>query len=360
MKNINFTRQSGMVSIIVTMVLMIVISLLVLGFTEIAQAELRNTTDDQLSIEAYYAAETGVNDAVAVINNDIDNGRSVQNKTTCDGTHDPNYTLPGTIYPGSQVSPIPIVEYSCLLVNAEPKSLSYDVGYNSTVIPIISNATIGSLKLDWYLPNRSTPVGNCNTANPDNLPQSSAWDCNFPILRVDLVDATGNLVRGNWPNITSTMFLVPTTHNTAVTIPWQTQHGSVTSAQCLTGGNNPYCQVTISGLTEANPAYYLRVTTLYRSLSPLAISATTNVPFYNAEATIDSTGRAQDELRRILVSVDLSDANSAAIPSAALITEDSVCKQFQVSPTLFTIAPDSYMQADGGPGTSNLLCQASP
>ena len=64
------------------MVLMIVISLLVLGFTEIAQAELRNTTDDQLSIEAYYAAETGVNDAVAVINNDIDNGRSVQNKTT--------------------------------------------------------------------------------------------------------------------------------------------------------------------------------------------------------------------------------------------------------------------------------------
>jgi Tfp pilus assembly protein PilX len=56
-------KQAGMVAIMVTMILMIVISLIVVGFAQISRRNQRQALDRQLSTQAFYAAETGVNDA---------------------------------------------------------------------------------------------------------------------------------------------------------------------------------------------------------------------------------------------------------------------------------------------------------
>jgi hypothetical protein len=83
----------------------------------------------------------------------------------------------------------------------------------------------------------------------------------------------------------------------------------------------------------------------------LTITAAGNKPFSNAQATIDATGKAQDVLRRVLVAVDLTDANAYKIPSSALITEDSVCKRFGVTRNSLNVYDD--LSAGGG---GNPLC----
>src|ERR1700761_8288581 len=56
--------EQGMVSILVTMIMVIVISLIVIGFAEVSRRNQREALDNQLSTQAYYAAESGVNAAV--------------------------------------------------------------------------------------------------------------------------------------------------------------------------------------------------------------------------------------------------------------------------------------------------------
>ena len=60
-------RERGVVSIMVSIVLMAVMTLIVLGFSEIARRDQRQTLDRQLSNQAFYAAEIGVNDAQQAI-----------------------------------------------------------------------------------------------------------------------------------------------------------------------------------------------------------------------------------------------------------------------------------------------------
>ncbi|HET6924792.1 MAG TPA: pilus assembly PilX N-terminal domain-containing protein, partial [Candidatus Saccharimonadales bacterium] len=55
--------ERGMVSIMVTLVMIIVITLIVIGFAQVVRRNQRETLDRQLSTQAYYAAETGINDA---------------------------------------------------------------------------------------------------------------------------------------------------------------------------------------------------------------------------------------------------------------------------------------------------------
>jgi hypothetical protein len=99
--------------------------------------------------------------------------------------------------------------------------------------------------------------------------------------------------------------------------------------------------------------YYLRLSTLYRSNTHVVITGsdgTGAIKFIGSQAKIDSTGKAQDVLRRILVSVDLTDANDSFIPSGALASGDSICKRFSVTPGYFH--NENY---DGDAG--NNLCE---
>lgn len=123
-----------------------------------------------------------------------------------------------------------------------------------------------------------------------------------------------------------------------------TDRGKIVAAQC----DATACTAHISGLSGTK--YYMRVTTLYRANSQLVISAD-GTNFIGAEATIDSTGKAQDVLRRILVAVDLTGANVRKAPTAGLIVRDSVCKRFGVT--------NGYVGVyDGMNGGSNIpLCQ---
>lgn len=340
-------RQAGVVSIMVTMIMMIVISLLVLGFAELSRNEQRSTLDQQLSAQAYYAAESGVNDAREAMNTMVTAGQPVQSKTVCGNQG--GYTLNGVVDATHNVS------YTCVLIDTTPSTLVYNVGYTSTVMPILSSGgAFGKLTLTWKLPAGTTSgsAAGCytNAASLGQFPVASGtgqWSCDYPVVRVDLFDAKGpTFARANWNANTATMFFVPFNSSSIGNNAALADRGASVPAQC----NATTCTANITGL--GGTAYYMRVTTLYRTDSQLAISAVGGTTFTGAEATIDSTGKAQDVLRRMLVAVDLTGANAHKIPSGALIVEDSVCKRFGVTNGYFGVYDD--MSAGG---TNIPLCQ---
>src|SRR3989344_4997320 len=128
----NQSKEAGLVAIIVTMILMIVISLITIGFARLVRREQIQALDRQLSTQDFYSADVGVNNLA--VNPILDSASNTS--------------------------------YSCLLVDASHTSLVYDNvdATNATVIPLIAKAgTISSITLNWQDTTGSTSL-NCSYA----------------------------------------------------------------------------------------------------------------------------------------------------------------------------------------------------
>ncbi len=346
--------ESGMVAIFVSMIMIIVISLVVLGFAQITRRNQRTTLDNQLSTQAYYAAESGVNDALATLKAlaAANPGTSLPEKTTCADQASYNFNASGqSSLVGTDVT------YSCVLIDPTPPSLKYRLGNQSTVIPLASanaDPSISQITLTWAPEEgqESNPITDCfSAANVGDLPNATgplAWGCKFAALRMDLVNGT-TFSRAGWQANTTSNVLEPinTATNTAMLA---SSDGQVHPATCT---NTPLtCRVTITGMSANR--YFLRINAIYRTTS-LTITGKdpsgNNIEWSGSQAKIDVTGKARDVLRRIAVGVDLTDANSNATPNAAIAVADSLCKRYLVTAGYFST--DEY---DGGNG--NNLCAA--
>lgn len=357
-------HEAGVVSLMVTLVMMIVITLIVLGFAEIARNEQRSSLDDQLSTQAYYAAESGINDARGVIKQAISTNNIPQDKSTCGP--DANYTASGTVDSSHTVS------YTCLTVDTHPAALTYSIGSTSHVIPLLSaGGAFPRFDLAWTTQGNSSKCP--NSGSPNTFPSETAWvtsKCPSPVVRVDLLDANQPLSRSNWGNATATIFFVPFSSNVA-NVGTTSDKGAARGARC-TGATTAICKASICVNTSCSGSlgikYYARITTLYIETNVgLTISAG-GIQFDGAQAVIDATGKAQDVLRRVRVAVDLTDANSYAIPDGAIISADSVCKRFGVTDHSFTVfdTVNNDLKSGGGgnpfcdPAVSNPGTPSSP
>src|SRR5688572_29540682 len=128
-------KQRGMVSILVTMLLMIVISLIVLGFAQVSRRNQRQATDRQLSSQAFYAAETGINDARNLIKGALATSTTIPPKPDCTPGSGPAAAFYGSLTPALDAANN--VAYSCLMVDPAPAELVYDgITNKGTIIPV--------------------------------------------------------------------------------------------------------------------------------------------------------------------------------------------------------------------------------
>ncbi|HSW75131.1 MAG TPA: PilX N-terminal domain-containing pilus assembly protein [Candidatus Saccharimonadales bacterium] len=334
--------QRGMVSIMVTMILMIVLSLIVLGFAQISRRNQRETLDRQLSTQAFYAAESGINDAV----NAIKTAGAAQAKTSCTPAASGIYqNLNSTLDGGHNVS------YSCLLVNPTPPNLQYDnVDDTGTIVPIITadGSNISNIDIVWQS-NAANPLTGCSSSLAlGTFKPSSGWACGYGILRFDLVQASGSQTANSYQQNTMTTFSVPLTAGTN-----QVNFGANSNASVGVKCTNSNCTLRVAGLNSN--VYYMRVSTMYSKASVLTITphnaAGSTVQLTNAQAIIDATGKAQDVLRRIQVRVPYNGLSSSdQLPLNALSSTDSICKRFSVMQNWSSNSPGSVT------GT-NALCQ---
>lgn len=344
-------KQAGMVSILVTMLLMIVISLIVLGFAQISRRNQRQALDRQLSTQAFYAAETGVNDAAERVGQAIANGEVVTAKTQCNNNPGIYSTLPSATLDSANK-----VNYSCLLVNPTPQNLVYDsIGTTGTVVPLNASGPISSIVLTWQSKEDSeTPEANCPGSTTNVFTTTSTWTCGYGVLRFDLVPTSGNFTATDLQNNTMTSFIVPLRPGSGSDTPTigYVAGAANTNTRVPRVCTNTECSITISGGLGGSQ-YYMRVTSIYKDVSLQIVArdaSNNNLALSGAQAVVDSTGKAQDVLRRIQVRIPLTASSTNLLSDFALMSTEAVCKRFTVTPGTFT--SDASAVIPGGITTS--------
>lgn len=345
-------NQQGETSIIVTLIIAIVITLMVIGFSQLSNKANQQALDNTLSTAAYYAAESGINAAYIAIQSVEQQGGTVVAQTRhCTVTN----KLHDSTYSGFNVlNSANTVEYTCLLVNPAPPSLNYaplDVGI-SQVVPVFGQSQttdspdkVATITISWQADGAPTlNFGGC--PSPDTFYSERNWpqltQCAAGVLQVDIAPATG--WRTN-PTLlqkeTQTVFLYPR-HGAHAPATSSIVNGDVVAANCSRSpATTQYdCNVTLQ--TNNLSGYYLHITPIYEN-ADLSITATSpsNHPLnlYNAQALIDSTGEAKDELKRIQERVSINPVENNNASSYALQSQHSICKLLKVYPGSATGAP---------------------
>ena len=308
-------KQQGMAAIMVTMILAVVISIIVIGFAQVVRREQRNSLDNQLSTQAYYAAESGVNLAQSVLKADP----TLTDKPDCaaTGPFADKYDI------GENA------EITCLLISSKLSSLEYQkVDMHSVPMYVKADAgTVDRLYISWQASSGSSSVAGCPAA-PGSF--GSSWSCAQPLLRLDLVPDNGASDPASVANSQYTAFLYPTTSGGGLVSYAANSKNTVVAAKCTasTGALNPrICTMTIQGLGQQ--AYAARVMSIYGD-SDVTVFATdpSNVrrTLVEGQVLIDVTAKASDVLKRVQARTSLT----APIPDFGITAAGGgVCKRYQ-------------------------------
>ncbi|HEY5268086.1 MAG TPA: hypothetical protein VII94_03050 [Candidatus Saccharimonadales bacterium] len=325
---------------------MIIFGILILSFSQISNREGVNALNRDLSTQALYAAESGINDTYTTIRNLIDEGQSVpQQITSCTG---PSYS-------GSSVGS---AKYTCILVNTSPTSLNYQCPTycpNNSIVSYLqsvnSTSPITSLNIQWTDSTRST-----NSCRADNLfSPSTSWPPCLELLRVDLVPfPPGSTTVSSLENTVKTFFLYPSNVSSSNLNFTTINNGSIYSATCASSS----CSSTISGLNtpfDSSGTYYARIQYYYGYPQTITLNGTdpssNAIAFSDSQIQIDSTGLSGTVLKRVSSYINPlgngSNAYSLPLPpNYALQSTDTICKSLILDNyygSLYEIIPPSNL-----------------
>lgn len=327
--------QRGLASILVTLIIMLIISLIVIGFARLSRREQRQSLDDQLSTQAFYAAESGINDATQYLKRHAP-------PTTTDCT-----TFTGLIKTDTgnlnidKIDGTDNVKYTCLMINPAPGNLTIQplsIDHSKVVLVQPSLGTINQIVISWQDPTNNTfcpTVGEFKPADNSNL--ALIWPCTTGVVRADILKGsvflTGN--RDNLDANVMTAFLYPAAAVTKNPLTFSpSDSGAIASGGCLTTKTPAYCSVTIN-LGSNETQVYLKLRSLYRA-SNITITALNGIGPVNLvgdQVVVDATGKANDILRRIQVRIPVG--SSSNIPDFAIQSGDTICKRVQIDATTF-------------------------
>jgi Tfp pilus assembly protein PilX len=323
-------NQQGIVAIIVTMIIMTILSLIVLGFAQLTRREQRQSFDRQLGMQAFYAAETGIND----VRNRLQTSpvaESLSHTTDCQAFK--NDTGLDTI----DELRGPDVTYSCLLVDQSPTVLVYDnINQNSSVVVPIrekNNAVIDSITIGWEDAEGGLDTSGC----PAFRVFPALWaDCDTGILRVEFVPFSAAASRNDLTESRFIGFMQPSYGGGSSSVDYAAgsganNQGNIFSINCTNGAGGRDCTVQLTGLNITRG--YLRLQALYRpaAVSVCSPDCSAGVELADAQAQVDVTGRAVDVLRRIQVRIPIG-IGSDDYPEFALQTLNTLCKRLAIAP----------------------------
>ena len=353
MKKIN-NNEKGIVSILVSMVMMIVLTLLVLGLAQIGVSDQQNALKRQLSTEAYYLAESGINNA---INKGISNGTSLCNSITLDSLS--NSTIPCVITTSSGISG-----------NLTTSLYQLNNG-QSKVIPIDANLNnINDFTLNWG-GTSGVNTGCSNSSTNFTLKSVANWNCPFPLLMVNLASADlfktnaliSDLFKEGASNGIVTLYLYPTTDKSTNVNPTIASNGAsqIIPVYCNTVTNKCNLKLNMTNMKHSTK-YYLRITAIYGStaitLSANQLISGVTSAIYSNQASIDSTGKVGTTAQRLYTRIN-TDTTITNLPNQGLIdqtplfaiqTTNDLCKNFQ---GYYNSSSDYVFNTDSKTGPNN-------
>lgn len=328
MKHRNTLRHDdqGFASIVVALTIIIVLGLLAVGFSQLARREQQSALDKQLSTQAYYAAETGINDTQKYLNDPNVIG-TLGNLNTEQCLTGPAISATNNLPGNSGAS------YTCVIANTRPQSLEYKgvpadtskvvnfQAINSAGTPV----QLSSLKIEWESDGNSFP------ASKQFLP-SSDWSSNGFRSVIQFALTPYKASTANHDSLvaaTSTNYLFPN-NNPSNTISYPSS-GGISNGGC----DANKCTVIINNINSA-PAdtdnYMIHFINMYRK-SNITITGTSTaggaVNFDGGQAMIDVTGKSRNVLKRLRVRVPLTPR--ADVPGY-IIEAQNICKTIETEP----------------------------
>lgn len=376
--------QAGVVSFITVSLLAIVLTLITTAFVKSMISNQRQVLDNQLSTQAFYAAETGINDAITLLN------QATTNDTLDDLAdsiiNNPNEPAPKCgdfineietnvgINDYAELDSSSDIKYTCVLVSSIVPNvlLTSPAVNNGTFFPVQawdSDLSIDKVNISWGNSGQSIPDGSATELLPNT---ETGWGTNsVALMRITFYYPNDVYTRDSLLGNQKTFFLRPIEESEEgysqisfadLDSDYQQQPVGV---HC-NASNSPICSLDVtgvSGLTDTQGKFYIKITPIYNSsdITFSAYSSTeTLIHLLGAQYSIDVTGRANDVYRRIevrrsvLPNYDFPDSVVASGNSSGSEDNGNLCKQFLVWPgglqdpseCSFTAAPESEPEAE--------------
>ena len=329
-------NQSGMVAIPVTIILMIIISLITIGFSTTIRKEQRQALDNQLSSQAFYAAESGINVAAQKLKADPTITKSDCGPQGAFVASD--YTINGTGINDASGTTV-----TCLLIKPVNDLQFTGVGGTSKVSLIdTGTVNINAIYINWQNANGNA-VTTCDL--PRTFPSAAQWsaNCSQPILRVDLVPISNAMTAANLREKQFTAFLYPNKTASgsidfadAVAGPDGKKLGAIVNAKCneTTDANKTQKCMAVLNNVVPGTTYAIRIISLYGNSNVrvhVRDAGGIQPDLKNAQTLVDSTARSMDVLRRVQVRLPL--VSSSNVPDFALSAGNGICKRYSVTAT---------------------------
>jgi hypothetical protein len=314
-------NQSGMVSIIVTIVLIIVLSLIVIAMSRNSIREQRQSLDRQLSDQAFYNAESGINDWVNKLFTDPALPAS---KDDC---------APGDL---STIGTEGTNSYTCVLYNKTPEELVYEgVGLNNgKTVEINPTAGLDELTFTWTPDNDNPEVSGCNLGSASSaLPASLPVGCDAGVLELTIIDPSV-LNRDDLINNQSISYFLPNNSGSVASVDIATSKGRANQGRripTLCDTATKECKATVRVNIASGSKMFANFKFLYNS-SNLRINgklAGNLVKFVGAQYMLDVTGKANDVLRRVQVRVPVKSQFDGT--NFSIQTSESLCKLIETN-----------------------------
>lgn len=378
--------ESGAVSLFLVIFAMLLITVVTLSFLRIMLKDQNASSINDLSKSALDSAQAGTEDAKRELiyyrtlcnSGDEDACAAATtsiNSTTCNvGLKDVVPEVKAAIGAGeTQPGEVQVAQhqdssndndsdynqaYTCVKMQLDTDDYVGSADANvSQLIPLKTNKTVSSITLKWYSP-EDLGVSGTSVALGTTTPLllQNKWAANKPsLMRAQLIQFGDSFKLSDFDNSTAansdtnTLFLYPvgTTNAARPSNAADTEIGFDADVRKLPP-SAPYgvqCQGTLAGggfacsvtLTLPNAinqttgrTAYLRLTPMYNATHYTVSFSDPTAKFSGVQPSIDSTGRANDQYRRVSTRVDLMPTNFT-YPEAAIDITGDLCKDFSVT-----------------------------
>jgi Tfp pilus assembly protein PilX len=328
-------EQAGFASIVIALVLILVLSLITVGFAELARHEQQNSLDNQLATQAYYAAESGVNDVMKYIHD------GTLTSATTNVNTDNCITVPPVI--NTTINTTYDVSYRCVLVKLRLPDQVYDSVNKYTsrteVFSVTDNGGTPTSPKQFTFSWGSDDAK--NTPATSGFSPTTSW--NSPAVVQVSITPLNNVTRAAMQAGTFTAYMYPSAGGSTIggCTP-QANHGCVTYSPASTGPivnghcTSPgryLCNVDITGLPPGVTQYMVHFVVYYDltnvSLNDLKDASGNSLSFNDGQVLVDVTGRAKNVLKRLQERGPVK--QSPNLPADAIEAGD-ICKRLDTAP----------------------------
>lgn len=342
------SAQHGVVALITTIVIGLLLVVISTSAIALMSRELRQASDFDQSAKAFFAAESGVEDAIAVIRRGLkDNGKSIEDLVDSEkpggiGDCTP-YTAGQPSYAGgisNNLDGLNNISYTCQIVSTFGNQVEDVIKTAGAGLAVdlngITDPNFQRVKLSW---NRA------NTGDPQNwgvipagFPAGNSWidGSGKPVPAVMEAAIISYPSSGNFSSsdITlNTIVFKPVNSGGSTTTPISTTPSSQPVLVNCVSGNEYACSIEVTGFSSGR-SHVISLQTRYRGAyfkveACKASCSTGNIlQIPDAQLIIDVTGKAGSVFRRVQIKAPLGPQTK--FPLFTLLADDEICKYIEV------------------------------